>query len=97
MQLQTPRATNKTKYLAVSRPTLPVPIKCPMDAKICSDGSTVTRTGPKCQFPACPSPSSAVSCPLPPVEVTCQDSEVPMRKSESTCGYVCSPILPSTF
>ena len=27
---------------------------CQMDAKICPDGSSVTRTGPNCTFPRCP-------------------------------------------
>lgn len=27
---------------------------CTMDAKICPDGSSVSRTGPKCEFAACP-------------------------------------------
>ena len=79
-------------------PACPIsPVACSRDVKVCPDGSTVTRTGPKCEFLACPSPSSTVSCPLPPVEVTCLDNEVPMRKPQSTCGYVCSPVLPSTF
>ncbi|MFZ2523186.1 MAG: hypothetical protein WAW92_02255 [Minisyncoccia bacterium] len=31
---------------------------CTMDAKICPDGSYVGRTGPKCEFAACPSAGS---------------------------------------
>lgn len=27
---------------------------CTMEAKICPDGSTVSRTGPKCEFAMCP-------------------------------------------
>lgn len=27
---------------------------CPMDAKVCPDGTTLGRTGPDCSFPACP-------------------------------------------
>lgn len=30
------------------------PIACTMEAKICPDGSAVGRTGPKCEFAACP-------------------------------------------
>lgn len=34
---------------------LPVePVACPMDAKICPDGSGVGRTGPNCEFAPCP-------------------------------------------
>lgn len=32
------------------------PQACNMDAKICPDGSSVGRTGPNCEFAACPSP-----------------------------------------
>ena len=30
------------------------PVFCTMDAKMCPDGSYVGRTGPKCEFAACP-------------------------------------------
>ena len=30
------------------------PIACTQEAKICPDGSSVGRTGPKCEFAACP-------------------------------------------
>ena len=30
------------------------PVACTMEAKICSDGSAVGRTGPNCEFAACP-------------------------------------------
>jgi len=29
-------------------------VACTMDAKLCSDGSAVGRSGPKCEFAACP-------------------------------------------
>ncbi len=29
-------------------------VMCPADVKICADGSTVSRTGPRCEFAACP-------------------------------------------
>lgn len=40
------------------RKSLPIPITqkaCTQEAKICPDGSSVGRTGPDCQFAACPS------------------------------------------
>jgi hypothetical protein len=42
------------------------PTACTMDAKICPDGSSVGRTGPNCQFAACPEPSpqTAITDPL---------------------------------
>ncbi len=32
----------------------PEPVACTMEAKLCPDGSYVGRTGPKCEFTACP-------------------------------------------
>jgi len=33
------------------------PVACPMDAKVCPDGTAVARTGLSCTFPACPPPN----------------------------------------
>lgn len=38
----------------------PEPVFCTMDAKICPDGSSVGRTGPNCEFTACPDSTSSV-------------------------------------
>ena len=35
------------------------PIACPMDAKLCPDGSYVGRTGPNCEFATCPTNNNA--------------------------------------
>ncbi len=35
--------------------------ECNADAKICPDGSSVGRTGPSCEFAACPSPNATSS------------------------------------
>lgn len=40
---------------AVERPSQP--IACPVDAKVCPDGTAVARTGLSCSFPACPPPN----------------------------------------
>jgi hypothetical protein len=32
----------------------PVDVACTMEAKLCPDGSSVGRSGPKCEFAACP-------------------------------------------
>jgi hypothetical protein len=32
----------------------PEPVACTMEAKLCSDGSYVGRTGPNCEFAPCP-------------------------------------------
>ena len=33
------------------------PIACPLDARVCPDGTTLGRTGQSCTFPACPPPN----------------------------------------
>lgn len=42
---------------------------CTMEAKICPDGSSVGRTGPNCEFTACPLPKSASSSPVTQIPV----------------------------
>lgn len=32
------------------------PVACTTEAKLCSDGSSVSRSGPDCAFTACPTP-----------------------------------------
>lgn len=34
-------------------------IACTMDARVCPDGSYVGRTGPNCEFAACPTTSTS--------------------------------------
>lgn len=36
----------------------PPPVACTMEAKVCPDGSAVGRTGPSCEFTACPFPNA---------------------------------------
>jgi len=37
------------------------PIACPVDAMVCPDGTSVSRTGLSCTFPTCPSPNVSLS------------------------------------
>jgi len=37
------------------------PIACPMDARVCPDGTAVGRTGTSCTFPACPAPNVSLA------------------------------------
>lgn len=37
------------------------PIACPLDAQVCPDGTSVTRTGLACTFAACPPPNVTLS------------------------------------
>ncbi len=43
----------------------PQPKACTLEAKVCSDGSSVGRVGPNCEFAPCPSPSSTNSAVSP--------------------------------
>ncbi|MDB5254325.1 MAG: hypothetical protein JWL80_391 [Parcubacteria group bacterium] len=52
-------------YMLWMRPTVTAPtgtsanpVACTMDAKICPDGSSVGRQGPKCEFAPCPTTTS---------------------------------------
>ena len=48
-------AVGTTSYLALTKkPASPLSVVCTMDAKLCADGSYVSRTGPNCEFTACP-------------------------------------------
>lgn len=64
----------------VSNPT-PQPVACSQEARLCPDGSYVSRTGPECQFAACPSGAVTSTPPapvVPPVTV----------KSGGISGYI---------
>jgi hypothetical protein len=54
-------------YFAAHHNVALAPVACTQEAKQCPDGSYVGRTGPSCEFAACPSsaqPSSTrVNCP----------------------------------
>ncbi len=45
----------------------PEPVACTMEAKLCPDGSYVSRSGPKCEFAACPTtkiPTTSTPTPV---------------------------------
>jgi len=44
--------------------TPPQPVACTMEAKLCPDGSSVGRSGPNCEFAACP--TTATTAPTTP-------------------------------
>lgn len=41
-------------------------MSCSADAKVCADGTIVTRGGPACEFPECPGPPTAPTNGLTP-------------------------------
>jgi len=47
-------AVGAVSYFVWSNFKGPEQVFCTMEAKLCSDGSSVGRTGPKCEFTACP-------------------------------------------
>lgn len=59
-------------------------VACTMEAKLCSDGSAVGRTGPDCEFAACPTPVA------PPSSFDCSGSG-DSCPSGYTCIQKCGP------
>lgn len=47
-------------------PSPTLPIACAQDAKLCPDGSYVSRVAPSCAFKACPTPPPPKAAPLTP-------------------------------
>ena len=45
------------------------PVGCTEEAKVCDDGSTVGRSGPACEFEACPGPLDAAE----PASYPCEE------------------------
>ena len=46
------------KFIEPVAVSSPLPVACTEEAKICPDGSAVGRSGPKCEFEACPTPKN---------------------------------------
>lgn len=61
-------------------------VACTMDAKICPDGSAVGRTGPDCEFEACPTPDIS-----DPIITACSEE---MRQAE-VCPEIYAPVCAS--
>ena len=55
-----------TGFYLITPSSTPVAVACPLDTQKCSDGSFVSRSGPACEFAACP--TSPVVTPPAPVE-----------------------------
>ncbi len=45
------------RFIEPDASSTPLPVACTMEAKVCPDGSYVGRSGPKCEFAACPTTS----------------------------------------
>lgn len=48
------RISKKPISNSSSKPTEDNQVVCTMEAKLCPDGSSVGRSGPKCEFTSCP-------------------------------------------
>lgn len=59
---------------------------CTMDAMMCPDGSYVGRTGPKCEFAACPATGVAPNEPVAPVEPVACTMEAKICPDGSAVG-----------
>lgn len=49
-----PNVTSSSPTTSTILPSSTTPVACTMEAKLCPDGSSVGRTGPKCEFSPCP-------------------------------------------
>lgn len=100
-------ASSKLNSTAVHPPTKSggaVSVACTMDAKICPDGSAVGRSGPTCQFAACP---IVIGAPTPATHMCTADeksTKICTKEYAPVCGAVavqcikapCPPV-PETF
>lgn len=58
--------------------------RCSMEAKVCPDGTAVTRSGPYCQFAPCKTAQPPVMCPLD--AMVCPNGNVVGRVAPQ-CGF----------
>lgn len=56
--IPSPKVPTETPISTDSASPKSTMVACTMDAKLCDDGSYVGRSGPKCEFTACPTPKS---------------------------------------
>lgn len=71
---------------AVPAPT-PEPVACAQDAKLCPDGSYVSRTAPRCEFAPCPNPAPTPTptpkpIPLPLPSPTPNETKIYLREGQ---------------
>ncbi|MBI3274319.1 MAG: hypothetical protein HYZ69_04205 [Candidatus Colwellbacteria bacterium] len=65
----------------------PVPIACTQEAKECSDGSYVSRSGPNCEFSACP---EMLPSPLPKPS----EEQIFLREGQRESSFLLEKIYP---
>ncbi len=80
-----------TLILIWRAPAAPLPAACTMEAKICPDGSAVGRTGPNCEFAACPTAADGISfTPDPFLSNYISAQEWPPKITVTDGGLVCA-------
>lgn len=62
---------------------------CPADARLCPDGSSVSRTGPNCTFPACPGETDGGAVVCPADVRLCPDGSTVSRTGPNCSFPVC--------
>ncbi len=67
-----------------------VPVACQMDARVCPDGSVVGRTGPRCEFSACP---GATPNPTPTPAPNDNDVTAALNQTVSANGVSITPLV----
>ncbi len=70
-------------------------VACTMEAKLCSDGSAVGRTGPNCEFTACPEAGENSICKDlcgngSCQEIVCMGSGCPCAETAESCPQDCA-------
>ena len=66
----------------------PAQVACTQEAKQCPDGSYVGRTGPNCEFAACPASSAAQSAATSSVDVSTAHSTDSTGSPQASSGQV---------
>lgn len=74
---------------------------CPMDAKMCPDGSFVGRTRPSCQFAACPTSTSTSTStpsdnnPVCPMDAKRCPGGTFVGRTGPSCTFAACPVVPT--
>lgn len=85
-------AVSKNVYYPVIWPAEPLPIVCTQDVKQCSDGSYVSRFGPRCEFAECPQPAPAPSPTPTPIS---NKGYITLREGERSGPLLVQKIYPT--
>lgn len=83
------------KAPAQDGPAVTEPKACTQEAKICPDGSAVSRTGPNCEFAACPEHGGGTAPPSGDVMCAADVKECPdgstVSRTPPSCAFAPCP------